>query len=107
MKKIILLLLFLIIQINCLHFIEDETDENDITSPEYVEKLEETLKKSGILEEETEDNLIEATKDACLVDEKNLADIGISNPDKNQRFIMGKCNPIVFVNGVYASKFSV
>lgn len=29
------------------------------------------------------------------------------NPDEKQRFILGKCNPVILVNGIFASRLSV
>ena len=51
--------------------------------------------------------------DECLVD-KNTAKTMLKNtyeidttPDKNLRFILGKCNPVLLVPGVYATKLVV
>lgn len=51
----------------------------------------------------------------CLVTKSEAKNILINdygaessvNPDENQRFILGKCNPVILVNGIFASRLSV
>ena len=52
--------------------------------------------------------------DGCLLDKKTSIEVlnnkyGIDNknPDKNLRFILGKCSPVLLVPGVYATKLKV
>ena len=52
--------------------------------------------------------------DGCLVNKKtsieilkNKYGIDIKNPDKNLRFILGKCSPVLLIPGVYATKLKV
>ncbi|MCQ2820985.1 MAG: hypothetical protein MJ252_27315 [archaeon] len=99
----------------CLCFIQNKTIdllkekklieiEGDITDPLFVKTLEEKLIEEGVFPKKEEGK---SNDGACLADKSVLQEIGINDPDDNQRFIMGKCNPIVFSNGVYAARLSV
>ena len=72
---------------------------------DYIEKNEEddTILKDSIF-----------SGDECLVSKSDAKTLlkekyGITNssPDNNLRFILGKCNPVVLIPGIYASKLLV
>ena len=40
----------------------------------------------------------------CLAEKSELKNLGIKSPTKSQRFIQGKCNPVLVVPGIFCSK---
>ena len=76
-----------------------------VHSPEFIE-----------FSEEYEDVRLESifSSNECLVSKSDATRIlsqsyGISNssPDENLRFILGKCNPVLLIPGIYATKLVV
>ena len=74
----------------------------DVSNPDFAKKLEEKLFEEGVFPKT--DN--KKNTNECLADDATMSEIGITDPDDNQRFAMGKCNPVVFANGVYAARLS-
>jgi hypothetical protein len=42
--------------------------------------------------------------DECLAEKSELKNLGIKSPTESQRFIHGKCNPVLVVPGIFCSK---
>lgn len=83
-------------------------------SPNFFRSSKISLEVSDIIKEQsTQDKLSEDTSNDCLVSEseayKILKEKYNLNPDyikidQNIRFILGKCNPIIYIPGLYASR---
>ena len=103
MKVLIQFLLILII-----------IQSNVSKSPNFFRSSKISLEVSDIIKEQsTQDKLSEDTSNDCLVSEseayKILKEKYNLNPDyikidQNIRFILGKCNPIIYIPGLYASR---
>ena len=66
------------------------------------ELLQEQLKEEELLE--TDDCLVSISEARTILKEKYNLNPDYINIDNNIRFILGKCNPIIYVPGLYASR---
>ena len=83
-------------------------------SPNFFRSSKISLEVSDIIKEQsTQDKLSEDTSNDCLVSESEAYKIlkekynlnpDYINIDQNIRFILGKCNPIIYIPGLYASR---
>lgn len=83
-------------------------------SPSFFRSSKISLEVSDIIKEQsTQDKLSEDTSNDCLVSESEAYKIlkekynlnpDYINIDQNIRFILGKCNPIIYIPGLYASR---
>ena len=78
-----------------------------INKPEFQEYLEEKE-----LEESELKGLFDG--DECLMPKKEATKVlqesyglSVSDPDENLRFILGKCNPVLLIPGIYSTKLKV
>ena len=110
--------LSLIISLIQITFIEGRTSSNEyITSLEEFQELIDSPEFADYLEEkEYEDLQLKGLfgGDECLMPKDEAVKVlqqsyGVSNskPDENLRFILGKCNPVLLVPGIYATKLVV
>ena len=78
-----------------------------INSPEFADYLEEReldeINVKGLFGGE---ECLMPKSDAVKV-LKDSYGVSNSNPDENLRFILGKCNPVLLIPGIYATKFVV
>ena len=85
---------------------QEQLDEL-MNNPDFIDYLEdqefENLKLKGLF-----------SGDECLMSKsdavntlKNSYGISNSSPDENLRFILGKCNPVLLIPGIYATKLVV
>ena len=112
------LCLLLIISFIPISSLEGRTSQNEyITSFEEFQELINSPEFEDYLEDkEFEDLQLKGlfSGDECLMpkDEavkvlKQSYGVSNSNPDENLRFILGKCNPVLLVPGIYATKLVV
>ena len=112
------LCLLLIISFIQISSFEGRTSQNEyITSFEEFQELINSPEFEDYLEDkEFEDLQLKGlfSGDECLMpkDEavkvlKQSYGVSNSNPDENLRFILGKCNPVLLVPGIYATKLVV
>jgi len=83
-------------------------------SPNFFRSSKISLEVSDIIKEQSaQDKLSEETSNECLVSkseaykilkEKYNLNPDYINIDQNIRFILGKCNPIIYIPGLYASR---
>ena len=78
-----------------------------VNSPEFIDYIQ---------EKELDDLLLKGDDEKqCLMDENKAVDVlnnsyGVTDnpsPDENLRFILGKCNPVLLVPGIYSTKLVV
>ena len=111
-KLVYLLIISSLILINTL---EGDENRESMTYEEYMELINTPDFKEFIEQYENDEIILEASGgDECLMPKNDAVNIlsesyGISNsnPDDNLRFILGKCNPILLVPGIYATKLVV
>ena len=94
---IILLFLFNISIFNC-------SKPNFFRNIELQEILEENEKQKNFASEDKDACLVSKTEAYKILKEKYNLNPDYINIDDNIRFILGKCNPIVYVPGLYASR---
>lgn len=98
--------------------LEESNSANEyITSFEELQELMNTPEFEDYLDEKALDELELKglfSGDECLVSQseaskilKNSYGVNIDKPDQNLRFIVGKCNPVLLVPGIYATKLVV
>ena len=94
---IILIFLFNISIFNC-------SKPNFFRNIELQEILEENEKQKNFASEDKDACLVSKTEAYKILKEKYNLNPDYINIDDNIRFILGKCNPIVYVPGLYASR---
>ena len=115
--SIISLSFLLAIFYNRIKSLKKRIDDDYINSKEELEALINSTRFAEYVDER-EINEIELESlfsgEECLMPKnkaiKELKDsygISNSNPDNNLRFILGKCNPVLLIPGIYATKFVV
>ena len=94
---IILIFLFNLSIFNC-------SKPNFFRNIELQEILEENEKQKNFASEDKDACLVSKTEAYKILKEKYNLNPDYINIDDNIRFILGKCNPIVYVPGLYASR---
>ena len=78
-----------------------------VNTPQFIEYLE---------EKEIEESELKGlfSGEECLMPKSDAVKVlqqsyGVTNndPDKNLRFILGKCNPLILIGGLYSTKLNV
>ena len=78
-----------------------------INKPEFQEYLEEKeLEESELKGLFDGDECLMPKKDAIKVLQESYG-LTVSDPDENLRFILGKCNPVLLIPGIYSTKLKV
>ena len=109
------LLLFSIYQVSSLKE-SKSSDEYINSSEEFQELIDSPEFEDYIVEKELDEINLKGLFGGgeCLMSKneavkvlKDSYGVSNSNPDENLRFILGKCNPVLLVPGIYATKFVV
>ena len=84
----------------------DEGELHYMEEPEIINATHFDVDGSPLLEGIFDSNeCLMAKAEAKSILEK---DYGVKvTPDEKQRFILGKCNPVLFVNGIFASRLAI
>ena len=112
-----LILITLSIFIQAFSFEQNSSSNEYIETPEQLEELMNDPEFIDYMEDQEFENLRLKglfSGDECLMSKndaintlKNSYGINNSNPDENIRFILGKCNPVLLIPGIYATKLVV
>ena len=116
-QKIFLLLLIIFSSFLQINTIEENSEQKPLTYEELIELINSEEFQAYKEELENEDLELQSSLfggDECLLSKNESIKIlsqyyGINNqsPDENLRFILGKCNPVLLVPGIYATKLVV
>ena len=116
-QKIFLIFLIIFSSFLQINTIEENQEQKPLTHEELIELI--NSKEFQAYKEELQDEDLDLQfslfgGDECLMPRKEAAKVlskhyGISNsyPDENLRFILGKCNPVLLVPGIYSTKLVV
>jgi len=116
-QKIFLLFLIIFSSFLQINTIEEKPEQKPLTHEELIELI--NSEEFQTYKEEFQDEDLDLQSslfggDECLMSRKEAAKVlskhyGITNswPDKNLRFILGKCNPVLLVPGIYSTKLVV
>ena len=83
---------------------KEEFDEL-INNPEFIDYMENKEFEELVLKGLFDGDECLMPKNEAINTLKNSYGISNSNPDENLRFVLGKCNPVLLVPGIYATKF--
>ena len=109
-----LIILYFILSVSHINAIEEKNTDEPLS---YEELMEFVKSEEFEFRVESEENV--ELKDLfpvtdCLMQHteavrvlKNSYGVSIDDPDKNLRFILGRCNPVLLVPGIYATKILV
>ena len=116
-QKIFIIFLIIFSSFLQINTIEENFEEKPLTHEELIELI--NSKEFQVYKEELQNEDLDLQfslfgGDECLMPRKEAAKVlskhyGISNnyPDQNLRFILGKCNPVLLVPGIYSTKLVV
>ena len=116
-QKIFLIFLIIFSSFLQINTIEENPEEKPLTYEELIELI--NSKEFQAYQEEMQNDDLDFQfslfgGDECLIPRKEAVKVlsehyGISNnnPDGNLRFILGKCNPVLLVPGIYSTKLVV
>ena len=116
-KNIVFVSLLLLIFFNSVASIQESNYDDYIHSFEELQDLMNTPRFAEYMEERERDEVeLQGlfSGEECLMPKsdaintlKNSYGVSNSNPDNNLRFILGKCNPVLLIPGIYATKLVV
>ena len=116
-KNIVFVSLLLLIFFNSVASIQESNYDDYIHSFEELQDLMNTPRFAEYMEERERDEVeLQGlfSGEECLMPKsdaintlKNSYGVSNSNPDDNLRFILGKCNPVLLIPGIYATKLVV
>ena len=99
-KNVLITTLIILLSIDlstCFHFFEKNVD---------LQKLKKETEESK-LEENTNECLVSKEEAETILSEKYNLNPAYIDIDENLRFILGKCNPVIYVPALYASRLMV
>ena len=116
-QTIIIFILIIFSSMIQIQAIKEKTKEKSLSYEELMELINSPEFQSFQEEKEVDEVNLELSLfggDECLMDKKEAVQTlkesyGIENsiPDENLRFILGKCNPVLLIPGIYGTKLMV
>ena len=116
-QTIIIFILIIFSSMIQIQAIKEKTKEKSLSYEELMELINSPEFQSFQEEKEVDEVNLELSLfggDECLMDKneavqtlKESYGIENSSPDENLRFILGKCNPVLLIPGIYGTKLMV